>query len=229
MNDFSTEGENKQKALPEFYASLSEELFGLVSILKSDLYGIETNSIRRERILDLLRKCDLSIDTEELNKYDIQKYFWDEIQNQLIAKGYPITKKDFTLDINQYYAKARNRHQWYGITFEIYSYQNSTEKAVFHIGIGNNYYYGFKNKPETNDFKPELKEILQKELLGFKFNPSWIHTLSKKYELDFWKLNSPSFERLKNPRKREGLISDIVEEMELNIKTFIKTIKKVDV
>lgn len=226
MNDFSSEGKDKQKFLPEFYASLSEELFGVVSILKSDLYGIETNTIGREKILDLLRECDLFIDTEEFNKYDIHKYFLDELQNQLQSKGYKITKKDFTQDISEYYAKARNRHRWYGFSFEVYSYPNSTEKVFFEFGVENSYYYGFRNKSENTDFKPELKEQLQNSLIGFNFNKNWIFTYSKKNDLDFWKLNSPSFERLKNPRKREGLITDIVQEMDSNIKAFIQNAEK---
>jgi hypothetical protein len=226
MNDFSSEGNDKQKILPEFYASLSEELFGIVSILKSDLYGIETNSIGREKILDLLRECDLFIDTEEFNKYDIQKYFLDELQNQLIAKGYKIIKKDFTQDISEYYAKARNRHRWYGFSFEIYSYPNTTEKVYLEFGIENSYYYGFRNKSENADFNPELRDSLQNSLIGFNFNKNWIFTYSKKNNLDFWKLNSPSFERLKNPRKREGLITDIVQEIDSNVKSFLQNAEK---
>jgi len=226
MNDFSSEGNDKQKILPEFYASLSEELFGIVSILKSDLYGIETNSIGREKILDLLRECDLFIDTEEFNKYDIQKFFLDELQNQLITKGYKIVKKDFTQDISEYYAKARNRHRWYGFSFEIYSYPNSTEKVYLEFGIENSYYYGFRNKSDNADFNPELRDSLQNSLIGFSFNKNWISTYSKKNDLDFWKLNSPSFERLKNPRKREGLITDIVQEIDSNVKSFIQNAEK---
>lgn len=226
MNDFSSEDKDKQKFLPEFYASLSEELFGVVSILKSDLYGIETKSIGREKILDLLRECDLFIDTDEFNKYDIQGYFLEELQNQLIVKGFKITKKDFTQDISEYYAKARNRHRWYSFSFEIYSYPNSDEKVFFEIGIENSYYYGFRNKTENTDFNPVLKDLLQNSLLGFNIRKNWIYTFSKKNDLDFWKFNSPSFEKLKNPRKREVLISEIVQEMDLNIETFIQNAEK---
>lgn len=223
MNDFSSDGKDKQKFLPKFYASLSEQLFGIVSILKSDLYGIETNTIHKDKIEDLLRECDLFIDTDEFNKYDIQKYFLDELQNQLISKGYKIEKKDFTQDITEYYAKARNRHRWYGFSFEIYSYPNSAEKVFFEIGIENSYYFGFRNKTDNSDFKIELKEQLQRSLLGFTFHNNWIFTHSKKYELDFWKLHSQEFERLKNPRKREQLIKDIADEMDLHIQKFIQT------
>lgn len=228
MNDFSSEGKDKQKFLPEFYASLSEELFGIVSILKSDLYGIETNSIGREKILDLLRECDLFIDSDEFNKYDVQQYFLEELQNQLIAKGYKIVKKDFTQDISQYYAKARNRHRWYGFSCEIYSYPNSTEKVFFEFGIENSYYFGFRNKSKNLDFQLELKELLQSSLIGFHFNKNWIFTFPQKNGLDFWKLNSPSFERLKNPRKREGLITDIVNEMDSNVRIFIQNAEKMN-
>jgi gas vesicle protein len=228
MNKFSSEGEDKQKALPDYYTSLSVELFGVVSILKSDLYGIETKSIGEKRILNLLRECDLFIDTDEFNKYDIQKYFFDELQKQLLAKGYQFEKKDFTQDISQFYAKARNRHRWYGFSFEIYSYPNSSEKVYFEIGVENSYYYGFRNKTDNVDFKPELKELLLKTLLGFHFRENWIFTFSNKYDLDFWKLNSKAFEKLKDNRKREGLITEIVQEMELDIKTFIQSAEKIN-
>lgn len=43
---------------------------------------------------------------------------------------------------------------------------------------------------------------------------------SEQYDLDFYTLNSKAFERLKNPRKRENFIRNIVDEIELYIKSF---------
>jgi len=227
MNDFNTEGQDKQKSLPKFYASLSEELFSIVSILKNDLYRIDSKPIEKERVEDLLRECNLFIETDEFNKYDVQRYFLDELQNQLISKGYPVKKEDFTQDISDYYAKARNRHRWYGFSFEIYTYPDTKKKIFFEIGIENNYYYGFRGENETSGFNPELIEVLENSLRGYKFQKNWIFTYSTRYELDFWKLNSKEFNRLKNPRKRDVLISEIVQEMETSIKAFIGSVEEV--
>lgn len=223
MNDFSSDGKDKQNNLPKFYASLSEQLFGIVSILKNDLYGIETNTIHKEKIKDLLRECDLFIENEQFDKYELQNYFWNELQRQLKQKGYKFETKDFRYDIKEFYAKARNRHRWYGISFEIYNYSNSSDKVFFEIGIENSYYYGFRNKSESSDFKTELRKALQEVLPGFAFNhKDWIFTHAKgeDYVLDFWRLNSKAFEQLKNPRKQEQLVAKISEEMDRSIKKF---------
>lgn len=226
MNDFSAEKKDKQKTLPYYYASLSEELFGVVAILKNDLYGIETSTINKTKIIDLLRECDLFIDSDEFNKYDLQNYFWKELQAQLLNKGYKIETKDFTNDVREFYAQARNRHRDFGIGFELYKPKTSDKPLIFQILIENDFYYGIpKSSDELNS--PEISECVKNALSGFKSNQwwyGWRH--SNEYNLDFWNFNSPEFERLKHPRQRVQLIQDIAEEIDYYAKKFIETAKK---
>lgn len=222
MNDFSSEGQDKQKALPDYYASLSEELFGIVSILKNDLYGIDTNTINKTKIIDLLRECDLFIDSEEFNKYDLQNYFWKELQIQLKDKGYNISLKDFTADVSEYYARARNRHRDYGFGFEIYKMKGSDVVLEFNVLIENDFYFGIPKRENIID-STEIVNCIENTSSSFKSNQWWCGwKYSDRFNLDFWNLNSAEFERLKHPRKREQLIKDIADEIDMYIKKFIQ-------
>jgi hypothetical protein len=124
LNDYyySTEEKDKQKKMPEFYSSLSNALFEIVSILKKDLYGKDEKDngwIGEDKMNSILTGCDLFVETN-LDRYGLQKYFLEELRKQLVAKGYKInTEHDFTEDIKKYYARARNRHRYYGLNFEI--------------------------------------------------------------------------------------------------------------
>jgi len=225
MNDFNS-AKDKEKSLSKFYASISEELFGIISILKNDLYGIETNTIPKYKIEGLFRECDLFIDTdEEFSKYDLQNYFWDELQKQLKEKGYGIVPKDFREDVSEYYARAKNRHRYYEIAFPVYTTQ-SGETVHFTIGVENDYYYGFK-KPEYKKENPELIQAIRQVSSSFKQTDWWYgFKYSDRNRLDFWSLDSQAFERLKNPLQREQFIAEIAEEMDIYIKKFTETARQ---
>lgn len=225
MNDFSSDGKDKQKNLTKFYASLSEQLFGIVSILKNDLYGIETNTIHKDKIEDLLRGCDLFIDNEEFDKYEVQNYFWNELQKQLKLKGYEIEMQDFKQNVNEFYAKERNRNRYYGFQFPIYTTQQN-EVIQFRIEVENNYYYGFvKSEPKYENL--QIIEVIQQVSENFKQTDWWYGwKFSDRHDLDFWKLHSAEFERLKHPRKREQLVTDIANEIDMYITKFKQTAKQ---
>ena len=61
LNDFNAESTDKEKLLPQFYADLSEELFGIVAIFKNDLYGVKTDPIPKDKIENLLKECGLFV------------------------------------------------------------------------------------------------------------------------------------------------------------------------
>lgn len=219
MNDFSSEGNRKQEALPDFYASLSEELFGVVSILKNDLYGVTSEPIPRENIVSILKECDLFINEAEFDQYEVQNYFWRQLQNQLIEKGYNLKYVDLSSDVNEFYARARNRHRFYGLKFPVYTTSNGSE-IIFSMEIENAYYYGFP-KNELNDNQTEIIAVTKEVSPAFKDNQFWYAwKYSDRYNLDFWNLNSPEFERLKHPRKREQLIKELVDEIDAHISKF---------
>jgi hypothetical protein len=220
LNDFnSTQEADKQKELSEFYSSLSNEIFGITAILKKDLYNTDCKPIQKEKMNEILRECDLFVQTNDFDKYELQNYFLDELQKQLKQKGYEIKQKDFRQDVNEYYARARNRHRYYGIEFPI----NVNDKNIrFKIEMDNSYFYGFP-KPEYKKECPEVVRTIQQVSSGFKESDWWCGwKYSDRYDLDFWNLHSKEFERLKHPRKREQLISDIAGEIDLYIKNFIQ-------
>jgi len=227
MNDFnSTPEAEKQKELPNYYSSLSESLFNVVKILKEDLYGIESKTIDKEKMSSILKECDLFVETEGFDKYGIQKYFWDELQKQFKSKGYDITHNDLAQDVNEYYARARNRHRYYGFGFNVYTSSNTGRKVQFYIELENSYYYGFRfeDKPANDE---NIISIVSQISTSFSSNGSWAGwKWSDRFNLDFWNLNSAGFESLKNPRKREAYIKEIVEEMDMYIKKFQQLAKE---
>ena len=224
LNDFnSTRETDKQKELPVFYSSFSEELFGIIALLKKDLYNDDNEPISKEKMNEIFRECGLIVETNDFDKYELQNYFFDELQKQLIQKGYDIKQKDFRQDVNEYYARARNRHRYYGITFPL----NVNGKTFrFKIEIDNSYFYGF-HKVEFKKKHPELVKTIQQVSSSFKEDNWWFgRKYPDRYDLDFWNLRSPEFKRLEHPRQREQLLADIAEEIDMYIKKFIQKAQK---
>lgn len=233
MNDFNISEEYKQKHLSEFYASLSEHLFEIVAVLKSDLYNQKTQPIQKKQIAQLLEDCDLFIESDDVDKHALQKYFWDELQKQFKDKEYELEHKDFTKDISEYYARDKNRHRYYGIELPIYTTQ-ANEVIKLSVDIENDYCYGIK-KVYSDETNKKVGSILKEISNGFKHLDSERHRNTEKwigfknsdrYNLDFFRFDSDGFKRLKNPRKREALITDIVNEIEMYVEKFVEIAKE---
>jgi hypothetical protein len=226
LNDFgSTQEADKQKALPEFYSSLSDEIFGIAAILKKDLYDADCKPISKEKMTKILRECELFVETNDFDKYEIQKYFFDELIRLLTQKGYNIKEKeyDFTQDIMLFYARARNRHRWYGFSFPVYKSKKMNKEISWELQLGNEYYYGI---PRTNEGF-ENSDISNCIPAGFKSNTWWYAwKYSDNYRLDFWNLNSSGFEQLKNPRKREVFMQGVANEIDMWVKNFVQMAEK---
>lgn len=225
MNDFnSTKEGEKQKELPNYYSSFSEELFKIIAILKEDLYKENCRPISKDKMNSILKECDLFVETKGLDKYEVQKYFWNTLQTQLSEKGYNIKIRDFTHDINEYYARARNRHRYYKLEFLIYS--SEKRNINFTIEIENRIYFGIhRGGNKTFD---ELLDHCVSKTQSFTKTDWWYgwRYPSEKYNLDFWNLNSPGFEDLKNPRKQEAFMKGLVEEIDMYIKKIVDIAKK---
>ena len=71
-----------------------------------------------------------AVETDNMTDEQLQVYFWNALQDQLIAKGYNIEKKDFTAEVADY-AKS-TRYKRYGVTFNIYRTKNR-KKYVYNI------------------------------------------------------------------------------------------------
>ncbi|OOF87141.1 hypothetical protein [Rodentibacter ratti] len=223
MNEFMVAGEEKQKLVANYYASFAEELFGIVAILKNDLYNTSSNPIAKESIETLLSECDLFIEGEKLDKYEMQNYFWNEMQDQLLSQGFKFNKKDFSQDITQYYARSRNRHRWYGIEIPIYKSKNG-ENITFKLELENWLYYGLirpRETTENSEFDNKIIELAK--LTSSSFNPSiwWFGWKNPdKYHLNFWTLDSEDFTHFKHPQRRARMVKEYSEEIANYIRKF---------
>lgn len=198
-------------------------LFNIVAVLKSDLYKSNISPIPTKEINDILKECGLYIGGEKADGYAMQNYFWNTLQDKLIAKGYKIKTQDFTIDVDKYYARAKNRHRYYGFDFPVYETKQG-EKVYFRIEIENDYYFGFAKKDNPNN--EVFKEIIT-SLSDFKLSEYWYGwKYSNRYNLDFWNLKSNNIKRLENPRLREQLIIDIADEINSYITLFRETAKE---
>ena len=242
LNTFSGTPEvDKQKKLPEYYANLSTSIFKIASILKDDLYtdekqkkngktkkggktNIEDEPIKKEKMRAVLQECNLFVETEGLDKYILQKYFWDELRKKLNQKyGYNIEDKehDFMQDINKYYARARNRHRWYGFQFLVYESEILNRKIFFRVEIGNTYYYGFKKQFENQNIMNCISDRYTKtssSWFGYKF--------SDRFNLDFWKMPTEQFAALNDNKRREQFMEGIADEIHGYVEEFIKKAKQ---
>ena len=219
IRDDAKEGENIDE--------LKELLFQL-SYIQMHTHEDNTDKIFKhiatENIKSILEKCNLFVEGGEMDKYEMQNYFWRELQEEFLAKGYQFKKIDFDQDVNKYYKGGRSRHKWFGFTIPIYTTQNN-EVVNFDIELENDYYYGFhKNGNPKSEL---LQKCIKEAYAGFKESNSWYGwTYSTRYNLDFWNLNSPSFESLKHPQRRKLLIENIAREMDTYIQNFIRVAKE---
>lgn len=170
LNEYETEGIHKQRELPHFYSQLSSHLFEIVAILKADLYGKSASAIESKTVKALLESCDLFIDEQELDRYEVQNYFWDELQNQLLKLGYQFDKKDFSSDVTLYYARSKNRHRYYRLEFPIFTLKNGYT-VKFAVELENEFYYGLIRQYE-NEENQNVQSCVD-EIVGFSTSPWW--------------------------------------------------------
>lgn len=223
LNHFQSEGVCQQQQLPQFYAQLSQHLFKIISILKADLYGKDAKTVESETVKVLLESCDLFVQNGELDKYALQGYFWDSLQDRLLAKGYQFERKDFKQDVMQFYARARNRHRWYGVDIPIHTFENG-KTANFRVEIENTLFYGLTREYENAENEELETACKALHIAGSPYWYAW--KWFDRNSLDFWRLDSEAFDRLNHPMKRERLMDEIVEELDSYIKQFQQAIKQ---
>jgi gas vesicle protein len=235
MSDFDSTRENsKQKELPEYYAQLSENLFEIIASLKSDLYGNNSKPIAKERMENILKECGLYVRTSDFDVNEALEYFWDGIQEQLRNKGYQIPEKNFVSLLNAFLTFQKSTDTGnIRFQFKIYDSENLEYPVDFTVQLRQRaYYYGFTSNNFSNktDALEKYKTIVHyiKTLSPLFYNNAvWYgFKTSEKYGLNFRDKDSQSFDKLKDPRKREQLIIDIVDEMDNLIKEFVKIAKE---
>lgn len=223
LNDFGSSSEQtRQQEAPMFYSRLSNSLFSVIAVLRKDLYGKESHPIDEDQIKSVLQECDLYVERADFNRFEMQKFFWDELRKQLSVRGYTIKNPayDFTSDINQYYARARGRHRYFGFKFT-----KEGSPATFEVQVENSYYYGVVRGSEW-EANGKISEALN-SIGGFKESAWWYgFRNSTNYNLDFWNMNSAGFEELKNQKKAGQFINRIADEIDAFAQNFITEYNK---
>jgi gas vesicle protein len=238
MNEFdSTRDENKQRELPEYYAQLSQNLFEIIASLKLDLYGGDNASkpIAKERMEAILKECGgLYVRTNDFDEYEAVNCFWYGIQKQLRNKGYQIPENDFDNRLKAFLTFKANTANDIRFQFQVYDAPRLDFAVDFNVQLlPDGYYYGFT----SNNFG-RINELEEYEIIVnyvktlsplFNNNSVWYgYKKSERFNLNFKSKDSPSFDELKDPRKRERLIAEIANEMDSFITGFINIAKQND-
>ncbi len=208
--------------LPKFYGGVSEEVFRIVNILKADLYGRSDVAIGAAEMQDIFRECGLAVERPGLDRVAAQCYFWDELQQQLMVRGYAVARTNLSGDVKEYYARARNRHRHFGFEFEVYELKGTGEKVLFRVEVENHFYYGFAKGTPGAERHPAVQGLLKGMSKHFyQESDKWFGAkLPDKESLDFWKLDSAGFDALANAESREEYVAAIADEMDGYIKWF---------
>ena len=221
---------DKQHEIANFYADFSNELFCTIAAIKKDLYGEDCRPIAQNRMSSILQQCGLFVETGEIDKYELQYYFWDRVQKGLKEKGYDFEYKDFKADVNEYYAhKGKNRQMHYGFDVPVYTTKDNL-RVIFRVEIENNIYYGFRHfgcvessKVENKEKDNELCNLVTQTSSSFDTTSQWwvAWKYTDRNKLEFWSLESEGIEKMQNPRSRELCMRELVDEMDMYIKKFI--------
>lgn len=167
-----------------------------------------------------------AVETDNMTDEQLQCYFWDALQDLLIAKGYAIEKKDFTADVEDY--TKSTRYKRYGVTFDIYKTKNRKNIVTFSILMKERYFFGIRYKGEAPT-GPALAAALTGVDPSIDVCPSddknWgaCATASPRNELNFKTMKSEGFGKLKNPTARAAFMAGIANEIDGLVKKLVKS------
>ena len=165
-----------------------------------------------------------AVATDNWSNEQLQCYFWDTLQDLLIAKGYGIEKKDFTKDVEDYYKSSRYKR--YGITFNIYRTKKKKD-VTFTIYVLEKYVYGIRYSGDVAKDK-----VLEDAIDGVDplicLNENWagFGGPSPRNELNFKKMDSEGIGKLKNPTARTAFMNGVANEIDTLIKKLVESFKK---
>ncbi|MDE6497186.1 MAG: hypothetical protein K2L21_00840 [Muribaculaceae bacterium] len=167
-----------------------------------------------------------AVETDNMTDEQLQIYFWDALQDQLLAKGYEFEKKDFTADVEDY--SKSTRYKRYGVTFNIYRTKNRKKYVTFSIVMKERYFFGirYNNEPVTGpalaaaltgvDPSIDVSELDNKIFAAYAY-------ASPRNELNFKTMKSEGFGKLKNPAARAAFMAGIAKEIDTLIKKMVKS------
>ena len=216
-------GQDKQKELSNYYTSLSEIIFEIVSLLKKDLYNLDTeDKIDFKKMELLLSKCNLSLSAEKYSQIEIQLMFWEDLQNYFIEKGFDIKKKDLYFDVNKFYETKTTNYPI--VEFPIYSSIKTNKNINFYISIEKKYFFGFRwnIEPKTDE---ELKNLVEKNFKQIYHNDWGVHGYSKNYTLDFRCFAEDEYKFIHDTIKRKKYFKSIFDEMNLYVEVLQENAK----
>lgn len=165
-----------------------------------------------------------AVATDDWSNEQLQCYFWDTLQDLLVAKGYDIEKKDFTQEVNDYYKSSRYKR--YGVTFNIYR-TKSKKDITFSIVMTGSYYYGIRYSGDVAKDKI-LEEAINGVDPSIRLDDNWagFGVPSPRHELNFKKMDSEGIGKLRNPTARAGVMNGVVNEIDTLIKKLVESFKK---
>lgn len=176
-----------------------------------------------------------TVETDDWSNEQLQCYYWDTLQDLLIAKGYGIEKKDFTEDVNDYYKSTQYKR--YGVSFSIYKTKKKKD-VCFYILIRGGHFYAVAYKATIMKKRDDMKadalkdKVLEEAVSGvdpaFEANDTWasIGQPSSRYMLDFKKMDSEGIGKLRNPSARAAFMNGLVNEIDGYVKKFVESFKK---
>lgn len=165
-----------------------------------------------------------AVATDDWSNEQLQCYFWDTLQDLLIAKGYDIEKKDFSKEIEDYYKSTRYKR--YGVTFNIYRTKKKKD-ITFTVYALEKYVYGIKYSGDVAKDKV-LEEAIDGVSPLITLNENWagFGGPSSRYELNFKKMDSEGIGKLKNPTSRAAFMNGLANEIDALIKKLVESFKK---
>lgn len=168
-----------------------------------------------------------AVATDDWSNEQLQCYFWDTLQDLLIAKGYGIEKKDFAQDVEDYYKSTRYKR--YGITFNIYRTKKKKD-VTFSIIMKEGSLYGIRYSGDVVKDKVLEEAIngVDQSLHCDSENQVWAAWAvpSKRYELNFKKMDTEGIGKLKNPTARAAFMNGVANEIDTLIKKLVEAFKK---
>ncbi|MDF9830600.1 hypothetical protein [Parabacteroides sp. PF5-6] len=242
---------NRDESDEAKYKILADNVFYIGEEMQQELYGKKLgDEIVDTKIFDALisdfqvatgkePKLDEVITLEE--KIEIQTYFWKELIEQIKSMGItsPIEWSDsvgIEESVRKYYEKMRNRHRYFGFSFDVYESKETSRKVGFYVEIDNDYYYGFSWNDEPRSDESLSQIVKRVSPSHYKSNQHWAGWRWPNYsnsnpdishDLNFWKMSpNKAMERLCDKSTRKAFVKEVAQEMVEQINKFIEIAKE---